>query len=145
MGCAELERSLGRLDEQCAKATPSQKDHVPCLANFPATVSSSRSRTPSIRNQYAHSLHPLNIAGIGVPVPPLGAGPFVLDTAEQHKIRVTIVTKGLVHPWSLAFLPDGDKVVTERLRACSIRARSCFVIVDNPRCSPTMPLRPWAP
>ena len=51
---------------------------------------------------------------IGVPVAPLGAGPFVLDTAEQHKIRVTIVTKGLVHPWSLAFLPDGSMLVTER-------------------------------
>jgi len=25
---------------------------------------------------------------IGVPVPPLGAGPFVFDTAEQHRIRV---------------------------------------------------------
>src|ERR1700737_2693370 len=51
---------------------------------------------------------------IGVPVPPLGAGPFVLDTAEHHKIRVTIVTKGLVHPWSLAFLPDGSMLVSER-------------------------------
>ena len=51
---------------------------------------------------------------IGIPVPPLGAGPFVLDTAEQHKIRVTVVTKGLVHPWSLAFLPDGGMLVTER-------------------------------
>ncbi len=51
---------------------------------------------------------------IGVPVPPLGAGPFVLDTAEQHKIRVTVVTKGLVHPWGLAFLPDGGMLVTER-------------------------------
>src|SRR6266567_927849 len=51
---------------------------------------------------------------IGVPVPPLGAGPFVLDTAEQHKIRVTVVTKGLVHPWSVAFLPDGSMLVTER-------------------------------
>ena len=39
---------------------------------------------------------------IGVPVAPLGAGPFVFDTAEQHKIRVTVVTKGLVHPWALA-------------------------------------------
>jgi hypothetical protein len=39
---------------------------------------------------------------IGVPVAPLGVGPFVLDTAEQHRIRVTIVTKGLVHPWGLA-------------------------------------------
>ncbi len=51
---------------------------------------------------------------IGVPVPPLGAGPFVLDTAEQHKIRVTVVTKGLVHPWSLVFLPDGSLLITER-------------------------------
>ena len=53
-------------------------------------------------------------APIGVPVAPLGSGPFVLDTAEQHKIRVSVVTKGLVHPWSLAFLPDGALLVTER-------------------------------
>jgi len=51
---------------------------------------------------------------IGVPVAPLGAGPFVFDTAEQHKIRVTVVTKGLAHPWALAFLPDGNLLVTER-------------------------------
>jgi glucose/arabinose dehydrogenase len=51
---------------------------------------------------------------IGVPVPPLGAGPFVLDTAEQHKIRVTVVTQGLEHPWGLVFLPDGSMLVTER-------------------------------
>jgi glucose/arabinose dehydrogenase len=51
---------------------------------------------------------------IDVRVPPLGAGPFVLDTAEQHKIRVTVVTKGLEHPWSLVFLPDGSMLVTER-------------------------------
>ena len=51
---------------------------------------------------------------LGVPVPPLGAGPWVFDTAEQHKIRVSVVTKGLEHPWSLAFLPDGDMLITER-------------------------------
>src|SRR5499426_2364500 len=51
---------------------------------------------------------------IGVPVPSLGAGPFVFDTAEQHKIRVTVVTKGLSHPWAIAFLPDGGMLVTER-------------------------------
>jgi aldose sugar dehydrogenase len=51
---------------------------------------------------------------IGVPVPPLGAGPFVFDTAEQHKTRVTVVTRGLSHPWAIAFLPDGSMLVTER-------------------------------
>jgi aldose sugar dehydrogenase len=45
---------------------------------------------------------------------PLGSGPFLFDTAEQHKIRVVVVTKGLSHPWGLAFLPDGNMLVTER-------------------------------
>ena len=51
---------------------------------------------------------------LGVPVPPLGAGPWVFDTAEQHKVRVSVVTKGLSHPWAIAFLPDGGMLVTER-------------------------------
>ena len=51
---------------------------------------------------------------IGVPVPTLGAGPWVFDTAEQQKIRVSVVTKGLSHPWAIAFLPGGDMLITER-------------------------------
>ena len=51
---------------------------------------------------------------VGVPVPPLGAGPWVFDTAEQHKIRVSVVTKGLSHPWAIAFLPDEGMLITER-------------------------------
>ncbi|HUI80598.1 MAG TPA: PQQ-dependent sugar dehydrogenase [Bryobacteraceae bacterium] len=51
---------------------------------------------------------------IGVPHVDLGLGPFVFDTAEQHKIRVVVVTRGLSHPWSLAFLPDGNMLITER-------------------------------
>ena len=49
-----------------------------------------------------------------IPRQPLGPGPFTFDTAEQHKIRVVILTKGLSHPWGLAFLPDGNILVTER-------------------------------
>ena len=52
-------------------------------------------------------------APIGVARQPLGDGPFVFDTAEQHKIRVVVVTKALAKPWSLAFLPDGAMLVTE--------------------------------
>ena len=53
--------------------------------------------------------------GVGLPAPPLGAGPFEFVTAEQgQKIRVSVVARGLAHPWSLAFLPDGSLLVTER-------------------------------
>ena len=51
---------------------------------------------------------------IGVPVPPLGAGPWVFDTGEQHKIRVSVVTKGLSHPWAIAFMPGDEMLITER-------------------------------
>jgi glucose/arabinose dehydrogenase len=50
---------------------------------------------------------------INWPSPPLADGPIVLDTGIQHQIRL-IVTKGLNQPWSMAFLPDGAILVTER-------------------------------
>ncbi len=40
--------------------------------------------------------------------------PYVFDTAEQHGIRVSIVARGLPHPFSLAFLPNGDALISER-------------------------------
>jgi glucose/arabinose dehydrogenase len=49
-----------------------------------------------------------------IPRAPLGSGPFTFDTAEQHKIRVVVLTKGLSHPWGLSFMPDGNILVTER-------------------------------
>jgi glucose/arabinose dehydrogenase len=58
----------------------------------------------------AHTQQP---ATFGVPVPALGAGPLVFDTAEQHKIRV-VVSKGFSHPWAIAFMPDGRMLITER-------------------------------
>ena len=40
--------------------------------------------------------------------------PVVFDTAEGQDIRVVVVTKALENPWSIAFLPDGSMLVTER-------------------------------
>ena len=50
----------------------------------------------------------------GMPPVVLPDGPVVFHTDEHARIRVVIVTKGLSHPWGLAFLPDGDMLVTER-------------------------------
>jgi glucose/arabinose dehydrogenase len=40
--------------------------------------------------------------------------PYTFDTAEQHGIRVSVVVRGLPHPFSLAFLPNGDALIVER-------------------------------
>jgi glucose/arabinose dehydrogenase len=50
----------------------------------------------------------------GIEVPPLGEGPFRYNTAEQE-IRVVVHTRGLTRPWSLAWLPSGEMLVTERV------------------------------
>ena len=44
----------------------------------------------------------------------LGSGPYTFDTAEQHKVRVTVVARNLVHPFSIAFLQNGDALLVER-------------------------------
>lgn len=58
---------------------------------------------------------------MGIPVAPEGLadrplpeGPMEFATAEGQDIRVVVVTKALEYPYSLAFLPDGDLLVTER-------------------------------
>jgi aldose sugar dehydrogenase len=49
------------------------------------------------------------------PAAALGDGPWTYDTSERGtRIRVSVVTKGLSHPWSIAWLPNGDALVTER-------------------------------
>jgi len=60
----------------------------------------------------------------GIPVAPKGlfpgtgkklpTSPMVYDTAEGQKIKVVIITKALAFPWTMAWLPNGDMLVTER-------------------------------
>lgn len=51
---------------------------------------------------------------IGVAPVAVTAPSYTFDTAEQHQLRVVVVARGLPHPFSLAFLPNGDALVTER-------------------------------
>ena len=59
--------------------------------------------------------------GFPIPVAPRGLWgkklpekPVEFDTAEGQRIRVVAVTKELSFPWTVAFLPDGNMLVTER-------------------------------
>jgi aldose sugar dehydrogenase len=54
------------------------------------------------------------VAPQGLANRPLAAGPFAYPTGEGQNIRVTVVTKDLSFPFSMAFLPDGTLLVTER-------------------------------
>lgn len=54
--------------------------------------------------------------GIQWSAPDLGDGPFLIESAvpAHRELRVVVVADGLRQPWSIAFLPSGDMLVTER-------------------------------
>ncbi len=52
------------------------------------------------------------VASVLLTAPAFGQPPVFKST--QHDYRVVTVVSGLVNPWSMAFLPGGDMLVTER-------------------------------
>ena len=50
--------------------------------------------------------------GINWPSPALPDSPITFDTGIERGLRLSI-TKGLIQPWSMAFLPDGRILITE--------------------------------
>jgi aldose sugar dehydrogenase len=74
-------------------------------------------------SRFACALGALGLVGAAVAQQPqdlgvapvvLGDQPYVFDTAEQHRIRVSVVVRGLPHPFAVAFLPNGDALISER-------------------------------
>lgn len=61
--------------------------------------------------------------------PPLPAFPQVYQTTE-YPIKVDLVAGGLANPWSIAFLPYGDMLVTERAGRLSLISDG--VLVPDP-------------
>jgi len=76
------------------------------IASVCAVVPAAQQRVPFRNN--------IPVAPQGIPPVPLPEKPLQFHTAEGQDIRVVVVAAGLVHPWSLAFLPDGGLLVTER-------------------------------
>jgi glucose/arabinose dehydrogenase len=54
------------------------------------------------------------VAPTGLSGQPLGPGPFLYRTAEQQDVKVTVVARDLEYPYSIAFLPTGELLFTER-------------------------------
>jgi glucose/arabinose dehydrogenase len=46
--------------------------------------------------------------------PAIPRGPISFESAEERHLRVAMMTRELEQPWSMAFLPDGSMLVTER-------------------------------
>lgn len=52
------------------------------------------------------------ITWIGAATPAMAQSP--VERSTLHDYRVVTVADGLVNPWAIAFLPDGDIIITER-------------------------------
>jgi glucose/arabinose dehydrogenase len=78
---------------------------APLAVLLGVTIGSSQQKVPFEKG--------IPVAPKGLAARPLPDKPMEFDTAEGQKIRVVPI-KGLEYPWSMAFLPDGGMLVTQR-------------------------------
>lgn len=85
---------------------------VPLLATASIAVGSSPQRGQTIAPHEQNS----SVAPPGIlwPTPPLSKRSVEFETAEERRLRLVVMTRTLEQPWSMAFLPDGGLLITER-------------------------------
>jgi aldose sugar dehydrogenase len=58
----------------------------------------------------------------------LGPGPWIFKTSERNtSVKLSVVVRGLSHPWSLVWLPSGDMLLTERSGALRLVRNGALV------------------
>ncbi len=72
------------------------------------------SAAPLAAQQQVPFRNDIPVAPQGISERPLPAQPVRYETAEGQNIEVTVVTRGLARPWSLAFVANDTILVTER-------------------------------
>ena len=68
---------------------------------------------PGLRPVNTAAMAALLVSGATLLAPAETASQEVFES-EKQRFRIVAITKGLNHPWGLAFLPDGRMLVTER-------------------------------
>ncbi len=66
----------------------------------------------------------------GIPRVELPDEPWIMNTHLIPEVKVSVVVRGINRPWSLAFLPKGDMLVTER--GGNLRLVRDGVLIDEP-------------
>src|SRR5271165_2318680 len=84
------------------------KPHFSLLFLLAAALASGQ-QNPPFDKTFNIPVAPTGLAGRKLPKLPME-----FDTAEGQRIRVAAVTRSVEYPFSMAFLPDGSMLVTER-------------------------------
>jgi glucose/arabinose dehydrogenase len=91
------------------RTTPRLAFTVSCVAAAIALLSAAGSAQQTVPFRGTTPIAPQGIPKLALPDQAV-----TYDTAEGQRIRVVVYARGLSHPWSQAFLPDGNMLVTER-------------------------------
>ena len=85
----------------------------------PVVVALAASSTQAVHPQQTLAPHELKNSDAPPPIiwstPDLPSRPVDFESAEERQLRLRVLSRHLDQPWSIAFLPDGALLITERI------------------------------